>query len=85
MPVTCAWRTFHRLDGTAMEISEIDENAFQHVDTSCYLIHRSAFACTSCWHRMPKTDRDLAPCRDYLGSAGGISETVEKLGFWPGA
>jgi glycosyltransferase involved in cell wall biosynthesis len=134
VPVTCAWRTFHRLDGMVMEISEADENSFQHVDTSCYLIHRSAFACTSCWYRMPKplsplcdriffralknsrwgmaftgrrtvafrsqyenhyraigqepppnakTDRDLAPCVEYLRSVSGINETVEKLGFWP--
>src|SRR5208282_3021324 len=39
--VCCSWRTFHRLDGTIISnLQEDEELAFQHVDTSCYFVHR---------------------------------------------
>ncbi|MBU1361474.1 MAG: glycosyltransferase [Gammaproteobacteria bacterium] len=62
-PVACAWRTFHQLDGTPMNVVEVDEDACRHVDTSCYLVHRSAFDCLSCWNRMP---RELSPICDRV-------------------
>ena len=62
-PVVCAWRAFYRLDGIPLNISEADENACQHVDTSCYLLHRSAFGCLPCWSSMP---RQLSPICDRV-------------------
>jgi hypothetical protein len=53
-PVCCAMRTFHRLDGSLMNISETDEDNGRHVDTSCFFIHASAFELLSVWHRMPR-------------------------------
>jgi glycosyltransferase involved in cell wall biosynthesis len=53
-PVCCSLRTFHRADGSKLPITEKIENSFTHVDTSCVLLHRSAFACLSTWHRMPR-------------------------------
>lgn len=63
VPVACAWRSFHRLDGTPMAITETEEDQLVHVDTSAYLIHRSAFALVDCWHRMP---RQLSPICDRV-------------------
>ncbi len=63
VPVACAWRSFHRLDGTPMAITETEEDQLAHVDTSAYLIHRRAFALLDCWHRMP---RQLSPICDRV-------------------
>jgi glycosyltransferase involved in cell wall biosynthesis len=53
-PVCCSFRTFHRLDGSQLNIAEKQENACEHVDTSCYLIHSRAYELCTVWHRMPK-------------------------------
>lgn len=63
VPVCCAWRTFHRPDGSAMDISEEEESRMVHVDTSAYLIHRRAFEALSVWAAMPKP---LAPVCDRV-------------------
>ncbi len=61
--VCCSWRTMHELDGTLLNITESDERSFEHVDTSCFLLHRSAFDCISVWHRSPKI---LSPVCDRV-------------------
>lgn len=53
-PVCCAWRTFHRPDGSQIGISEQDEDRLAHVDTSCFLLHSSAFELNRVWSRMPE-------------------------------
>lgn len=52
-PVVCSWRTYHKLDGTPMNAYEGDENNYQHVDTSCYLLHRKAYSINKVWSQMP--------------------------------
>jgi glycosyltransferase involved in cell wall biosynthesis len=59
--VCCSLRTFHGIDGTEIPVRESDEEAFNHVDTSCYLLHRSAFGCLPIWLQMP---RRLSPICD---------------------
>ncbi|MFK0380268.1 glycosyltransferase [Pandoraea sp. NPDC090278] len=51
--ICCSWRTFHREDGSMLNITEQDENDFRHVDTSCYLIAKSAFSINQVWAQMP--------------------------------
>ncbi|WP_112070120.1 glycosyltransferase [Herbaspirillum rubrisubalbicans] len=51
--VCCSWRTFHRPDGSSLGISEPAEEQLQHVDTSCYLLARSAFSINLVWSQMP--------------------------------
>ena len=53
-PVCTSFRSFHRPDGSLLEITELEEDRLQHVDTSCFLLHRSAFEVLSVWCRMPK-------------------------------
>jgi glycosyltransferase involved in cell wall biosynthesis len=47
--VVCCMREFYDLSGQRMAIAEADENAQQHVDTSCLLIERSAFSINNFW------------------------------------
>lgn len=62
--VCCAWRSFHRMDGAAMEgVREPDEEEGAHVDTSCYLLSRGAFGVIDMWTRMP---RILSPVCDRI-------------------
>jgi hypothetical protein len=62
-PVCTSLRTFHLPDGTALPVSDPDENLLEHVDTSCYLIHRWAFGLTTLWSRMP---RQVSPICDRI-------------------
>jgi hypothetical protein len=62
--VCCSWRTFHRPDGTQLPIGvEPGERRFHHVDTSCFVLHRSTFPVLSVWHQMP---RPLGPIGDRV-------------------
>lgn len=61
--ICCARRTFHRPDGSELNITEPAEQNRIHVDTSCLLIHSSAFALTGIWHLIPKP---LAPVCDRI-------------------
>ena len=47
-------RTFHDLAGNDLGIREPAEDDFRHVDTSCFLVHRSGFDCLTVWLDMPK-------------------------------
>ena len=62
-PVCSAIRTFHDLAGNRLEVSETDEDALRHVDTSCVLIHRSSFDLIGVWLDMP---RMLSPICDRV-------------------
>lgn len=53
-PVCASLRTFHKPDGTPLDITEPMEDALRHVDTSCFLLHRSAFGVLPVWVRMPQ-------------------------------
>lgn len=65
--VCASFRTFHDLEGQLLPVEEADENALRHIDTSCFLIHRSGFACLTDWLAMPKA---LAPLCDRIFFAG---------------
>jgi glycosyltransferase involved in cell wall biosynthesis len=133
-PVVSSFRSFHKPDGTRMEVTEIDEDQLQHVDTSCFLLHRSVFEVLQVWTRMPprarlisdrvflgalrharfaifstrertvayrtlyethytaaglplpagyKPQDVLKPAIDWLATKEGVTESVERLGFWP--
>lgn len=66
-PACSSFRTFHDAAGHPMAMYESDEDALHHVDTSCFLIHRSAFDCLSIWIDMPKI---LSPICDRVFLAG---------------
>jgi hypothetical protein len=59
--VTCK-RRFFDLEGHELHITEVDEDANQHVDTSCWIIFRPAFSLLRAWI-MPKV---LAPVSDRI-------------------
>jgi glycosyltransferase involved in cell wall biosynthesis len=52
-PVCTSFRNFRRPDGTPLAITEREEDAGQHVDTNCFLLHRSTFGVLPVWSRMP--------------------------------
>lgn len=52
--VCCSFRTFHDADGDDLGTYEEEEVKLLHVDTSCFLIHRSGFDCLPVWLTMPK-------------------------------
>lgn len=66
-------RTFHDLSGEVLPISERNENTLDHVDTSCFLIHRSAFEALWLWTKMPKR---LSPICDRVFFQG-----IKRKGF----
>jgi glycosyltransferase involved in cell wall biosynthesis len=53
-PVCTSFRSFHRPGGERLDITERAEDLLQHVDTSCFLLHRAAFEVLAVWARMPK-------------------------------
>ncbi len=61
--VTCSKRTFHRLDGSQLDITEEAEDLHRHVDTSCYVVHRSCFSSLLIWSLIPKP---LSPVCDRI-------------------
>lgn len=72
-PVCCSLRSFHSDDGVELDISEPLEDRFDHVDTSCLLLHRSAFQLNEIWLRMP---RELSPICDRIFLAGAKAQGV---------
>ena len=73
--VITSFRTFHLPDGTFLDISEASEDALRHVDTSCILLHKSAFHINDLWSMMPKP---LSPICDRVFMAG---VRHKQLGF----
>jgi len=61
--VMCSKRTFHGLDGTLLAVAESAEELHKHVDTSCYLLHRSCSDAMLIWAQMPK---ELSPACDRI-------------------
>ncbi len=61
--ICSSFRTFHTQAGDRLGVSEADEDAARHVDTSCYLIHESSFDLIGVWLDMP---RILAPICDRV-------------------
>ena len=64
---SCSFRTYHDEAGNPLEIFEHDENYLLHVDTSCFLIHRSGFSCLPIWLDMPKAFASIGD-RVFLAS-----------------
>lgn len=64
--VATSFRTFHDMDGNALDVTERAEERLKHVDTSCFLIGKAAFPATIAWGLMPKP---LSPVCDrvFLG------------------
>ena len=61
-PLVACKRTFRDLDGEALPITEHEEEAHRHVDTSCWMIARPAFGLLTSW-LMPKP---LSPVCDRI-------------------
>ena len=61
--ICCSKRTFHHMNGKDLNISEMPKDKFEHVDTSCFLIHNSAFEITKIYEKMPKI---LSPICDRI-------------------
>jgi glycosyltransferase involved in cell wall biosynthesis len=61
--ICSSFRTFHTLSGALLAITEADEDAARHIDTSCYLIHKSNFDLVGIWLDMP---RIVAPICDRV-------------------
>lgn len=57
--VMTSLRTFHELDRTPLDVFETDENALQHVDTSCLMLHREAFPSLTLWTEIPRPIKNL--------------------------
>lgn len=65
--ISCSSRHFYDPQGQRLDVQEEAEDRFAHVDTSCFLVHRSAFASTDLWTGMPKP---LSPICDRIFFAG---------------
>lgn len=66
--VCCSFRTIHDLDGNELtNVQDKDELSLNHVDTSCFLLHRFAFESSRIWLNMP---RQLSPLCDRVFYAG---------------
>jgi hypothetical protein len=52
-PVCTSFRSFHAPDGSRLPVSEQAEDLLQHVDTSCFFVHRSAFKVLPVWNMLP--------------------------------
>jgi glycosyltransferase involved in cell wall biosynthesis len=79
--ICTSFRTIHANDGIELLIQESDELSLNHVDTSCYFLHRNAFGALDIWLKMPKI---LSPICDRIFFAGikhkkyKISSTKQK-------
>ena len=67
LPIITSLRTFHLEDGQQLNIRTKAEVSLKHVDTSCILLHRSAFDLNTLWSAMPKP---LSPICDQIFMAG---------------
>lgn len=56
-------RTYHSMEGVKLNIREVADFSLEYIDTSCYLIHRSAFEALDIWTKMPK---QLSPICDRV-------------------
>ena len=62
--VCCSFTSIHTLDGAEMiGLQASDQLTFQHVDTSCFFIHKNGFDIMDVWLKMPKR---LSPVCDRI-------------------
>jgi len=61
--IIASFRTFHAPDKSLLNFTETLENELKHVDTSCYLLHKSCFDLIYTWTKMPK---NLSPICDRI-------------------
>jgi glycosyltransferase involved in cell wall biosynthesis len=61
-PLVACKRKFHDATGQVLDIKEHEEEVYRHVDTSCWLVARPAFALMQSW-LMPKA---LSPVCDRI-------------------
>lgn len=66
--ICCSLRSIHDLNGELLAVdADPDELEFDHVDTSCFLISKTAFDCLNIWLKMPK---QLSPICDRVFLTG---------------
>jgi glycosyltransferase involved in cell wall biosynthesis len=65
--ICTSFRTIHANNGIELSVYEPEELSLDHVDTSCYLLHRNAFDVLDIWIKMPKI---LSPICDRIFLAG---------------
>jgi glycosyltransferase involved in cell wall biosynthesis len=133
--IVTSFRTFHTLEGTLMDVTESQEDRLEHIDTSCFMLHRQAFELLPIWLQMEKVlgpicDRvflaavrhkrftinstrlrtvafrtqyeshyrsaglsvpegakgaaEFKPAFSYLLTKDGVSNSLSRMGFWPG-
>jgi glycosyltransferase involved in cell wall biosynthesis len=76
--VCCSFTSIHTLDGNEMVgLQASDQLTFQHVDTSCYFMHRNSFSALDIWLDMPKI---LSPVCDRIFLAG-LKHKKYRLAF----
>jgi glycosyltransferase involved in cell wall biosynthesis len=76
VPVCTSFRSFHDLEGVGLDVTEEAEDLLQHVDTSCFFVHRSAFKLLPLWSRIPK---QLGPLCDRVFLAAVRNERFAAL------
>ena len=81
--VITSFRTYHLPDGTYLDITEPSEDSLLHVDTSCVLLHKSAFHINDLW----ADAKTLSPICDRVFMAGirhkqlGLSTKQRSVAF----
>jgi hypothetical protein len=68
-------RLFYDLQGRQLHITEPDEDANRHVDTSCWIVFRPAFALLRAW-LMPKV---LAPMNDRIFLQKAVHDRFQRF------
>ena len=62
-PVIGSFRNFHHENGENLFTEESTENSLDHVDTSCFFLHKSCYELLNIWLEMPKI---LSPLCDAI-------------------
>ncbi len=53
-PVISCYRTFHHEDGEQLLFQEPIETSLDHIDTSCFFLHKTCYDVLDIWLKMPK-------------------------------
>jgi glycosyltransferase involved in cell wall biosynthesis len=72
-PLVCSKRNFYTLDGELLPVTEAQEDEHLHIDTSCWIVFRPAFAMLRAW-LMPK---QLGPVCDRIFLRKAIHDRFE--------
>ncbi len=78
--ICSSFRTFHTVSGEPLAITEADEDAARHIDTSCYLIHRSNFDLLGIWLDMPQVVAPLCD-RVFLDAILRRGRSIQSTGL----